>query len=47
MTTSVYERNVLKSVYGSTNWAEKVDQMNDAQINDIILSLMAQGKLTF
>lgn len=39
------ERELLKEVYASKSWAEKVDKMSDAQVAAVYLRLKAQGAI--
>lgn len=46
MSTVLDERAVLKKVNESNeDWAVKVDNMTEAQVNDATLKLMSQGKI--
>lgn len=39
------DRELLKQVYPSKKWAEKVDKMSDSQVVAVMLRLKGQGKL--
>lgn len=43
--TTIQQRNLLKEVYPSKLWTQKVDKMNDAQVTAIFLRLKSQGKI--
>jgi hypothetical protein len=43
MPTILDERNVLKLINQSSNWARKVDRMTDAEVVDTVLKLMSQA----
>lgn len=43
MPTVLDERNVLKQINQSIDWAKKVDRMTNAEVTAIFLKLLSQG----
>lgn len=39
------QRELLKSVYPTRKWAEKVDKMTDGQVSAIVIKMRNEGKL--
>lgn len=38
-------REILKSVYESSNWDKKVDRMSDGQVYAVYMRYLREGKL--
>lgn len=45
MPIDLEERDILKEVNSSTEWAARVDEMPSSQVTDIFLMLISQGRI--